>query len=221
MHPSARLPRRVTGLHPVNPFSATLPRLRRSPACVGRAATLAAAGALLAGCAAGSSASGSSAGSSESLGVGTTVFKAGTGPVVPAITGTLVGGKKFSLASYHGHVMVLNFWGSWCSICRQEAPDLSAIARQFTASGVRFLGVDVEDEQASAKAYMSHFRISYPSLNDPSDQIALDFRTTIPIADFPSTLVVARNGRIAGRTIGAVTYHGLKSMIRKAEEDSR
>lgn len=185
------------------------------------AAALAVAGTLLAGCAAGSSASGTSAGSGGGLGVGTTVFRAGAGPVVPAVAGTLLGGKKFSLASDHGHVVVLSFWGSWCPVCRQEAPDLAALASQFTASGVRFLGVDVEDNPAAAMAYMSHFRISYPSLNDPGGKVALDFRGTIPIADFPTTLVLSSNGRITGRIIGAVTSQGLKSVIRKAEAESR
>lgn len=185
------------------------------------AAALAIAGALLAGCAAGSSRSGTSASTAGSLGVGTTVFRAGTGPVVPPVTGTLLGGKNFSLASYHGHVVVLNFWGSWCSVCRQEAPDLAALASQFTASGVRFLGVDVQDSPAGARAYISHFRIRYPSLNDPGDKIALDFRGTIPVAEFPSTLVLSRNSRIIGRIIGAITYQNLKGVIKKAEAEPR
>lgn len=172
-------------------------------------------GVLLAGCAA-SAAAGKSG---SNLGVGATVFPGGSGPRVPAVTGKLLNGQKFSLASYHGHVVVLNFWASWCPVCRQEAPDLAAVARQSAPSGVRFLGVDVADNVASARAYTSNFRISYPSLDDPGDIIALGFRNTIPISDFPSTLVVARNGRLAGRIIGAVTHQGLMAMIMKAEAD--
>lgn len=145
------------------------------------------------------------------------MFEAGAGPRVPAVTGTLMNGQKFSLASDHGHVVVLIFWGSWCGVCRDEAPALAMAASQSTAAGVRFLGVDVGDNLASARAYVSNYQISYPSLNDPGDAIALNFRGTIPIAAFPSTLVVARDGRLAGRIIGAVTYQGLKNMIRKAE----
>ena len=51
---------------------------------------------------------------------------------------------------------------------------------------------------------MRNFRISYPSLNDPNDQVALDFRKTVPPAAIPSTLVIARSGRIAARVIGGV-----------------
>ena len=190
-------------------------RGRKSQLWVGRAAALTLAGALLAGC----TASGSAAKDGGSLNPGTTVFEGGTGPRAPAITGTLVDGKKFTLTSDRGHVVVLNFWGSWCSVCHAEAPALAAVARQSTASGLRFLGVDVNDNTASAMAYMSDYRISYPSLNDPGDSIALDFRGTIPIAAFPSTLVIARSGRLAGRIIGAVTCQGLTTMIKEAEKD--
>jgi thiol-disulfide isomerase/thioredoxin len=144
---------------------------------------------------------------------GTTLYSAG--PYAPAVSGPLVGGGRLSLSSYRGHVVVLNFWGSWCTPCRAEAPSLAQLASQFKASGVRFLGVDIRDSTATAQAFMSDFRISYPSLNDPSDTIALNFRTTVPAAGIPTTLVIARNGRIAARVIGGVTYAGLKSVIQR------
>jgi thiol-disulfide isomerase/thioredoxin len=127
-----------------------------------------------------------------------------------------VGGGTLSLASYRGHVVVLNFWGSWCTPCRVEAPDLAKLASDFQASGVRFLGIDIRDSPASAQAFTSDFRISYPSLNDPGDNLALDFRNTVPPAGIPTTLVISRSGRITARVIGNVTYTGLKGLIKRA-----
>ena len=147
---------------------------------------------------------------------GTTEFKSGTGPVAPSVSGPVVGGGKLTLAAYRGHVVVLNFWGSWCTPCREEAPDLAALATHFKASGVRFLGIDIRDSPATAEAFMSDFRISYPSLNDPSDNLALDFRNTVPPAAIPTTLVISRSGRITARVIGGATYNGLKTLIQRA-----
>ena len=147
---------------------------------------------------------------------GTTVYGATSGPAAPRVTGTLLSGSKFALAEYHGHVVVLNFWGSWCTPCRAEAPSLSQLARHFTPSGVRFLGVDIRDSPATAEAFQSRFGISYPSLNDPGDEIALDFRDTVPPAGIPTTLVIGRNGRIAARVIGEVSYPGLRGLITRA-----
>ncbi len=147
---------------------------------------------------------------------GTTVFKSGTGPVAPSVSGPAVGGGTLKLAAYRGHVVVLNFWGSWCTPCREEAPGLSALATHFQATGVRFLGIDIRDSPASAQAFMSDFRITYPSLNDPSDNLALDFRNTVPPAGIPTTLVISRTGRITARVIGEATYDGLKTLVQRA-----
>ena len=147
---------------------------------------------------------------------GTTVYGATSGPAAPRVTGTLLSGSKFALTQYRGHVVVVNFWGSWCTPCRAEAPSLSQLARHFTPRGVRFLGVDIRDSQATAEAFESRFGISYPSLNDPGDEIALAFRDTVPPAGIPTTLVIGRNGRIVARVIGEVSYPGLHGLISQA-----
>jgi peroxiredoxin len=148
--------------------------------------------------------------------VGTTIFPSRQRPALPAVSGQTLTGGKLRLASDRGHVIVLNFWGSWCTICQQEAPALSAAARQFTPSGVRFVGVDVADNAASARAYMQYHGLRYPSLSDPGDRIALEFSRIIPVAAFPSTLVISPDGRIAGRVIGAVSDRDLRRLIRAA-----
>ncbi len=52
---------------------------------------------------------------------------------------------------------------------------------------------------------MHTFRITYPSLNDPGDEIALAFRRTVPPAAIPTTLVIDRSGHIAARIVGSAT----------------
>ena len=147
---------------------------------------------------------------------GTTVFQAGSRPEAPQVLGTTLAGGRFRLSADRGAVVVMNFWGSWCTPCREEAPALGALARQFSGSGVRFLGVDIRDDPASAEAFMRTYRIGYPSLNDPNDLSALDFRATAPPAGIPTTLVIDRSGRIAARVIGPVSYDGLKALITRA-----
>ncbi len=145
-----------------------------------------------------------------------TVFKPGQRPQVPEVSGTSLTGKPLRLSSYRGHVLVLNFWGSWCTPCRAEAPALGTLSRQMYPKGVRFLGVDIRDEPDSALAFMQTFRVGYPSFNDPNDQIALDFRGTITPSAIPTTLVIDRSGQVAARVVGGVSYAGLKSLILSA-----
>lgn len=124
-------------------------------------------------------------GTTQTADPGVTTFKHDTGPRAPAVTGSQVGGGKLTL-SYGGHVTVLNFWGSWCASCREEAPSLAAAAHRFKPAGVQFTGVDIEDNSASAQAFMTTYRISYPSFNDPGDTIALNFRDAVPPQAIPA-----------------------------------
>jgi thiol-disulfide isomerase/thioredoxin len=143
----------------------------------------------------------------------TTVFAPGSGPVAPDIKGTTLAGRKLTLAAYRGDVVVLNFWGSWCAPCRAEAPALAALAKHFWPRGVRFVGVDIQDSPAAAEAFERNFLISYPSLNDPGDQVALAFQSTVPPAGIPTTLVIGRTGRVAARIVGQSTYSALGRLI--------
>ncbi len=143
----------------------------------------------------------------------TSYYQPGARPSSPPVSGTTLTGQRLSLTSDRGSVVVLNFWGSWCAPCRAEAPALAALARRFRRDQVRFVGIDVRDSVPAAQAFDAAFGVSYPSLRDPGEQIALAFRATVPPAAIPTTLLIDRTGRIAGRVIGAISYDGLRSLI--------
>lgn len=153
---------------------------------------------------------------SASSSTGITVFPSGQRPALPAVSGPTLTSEQLRLASDRGHVIVLTFWGSWCSVCQYEAATLAVAAREFASSGVRFVGVDVADNPASGRAFLRYHGIGYPSLSDPGDHIASEFNRIIPVTDFPSVLVITPGGRIAGRVIGAASRHGLRLLIKAA-----
>ena len=141
------------------------------------------------------------------------LYAAGHRPLAPEFTATTLTGSRLSFSSYRGRVVVLNFWGSWCVPCREEAPALAVAAEQYRPDGVAFLGVDVRDTTASAEAFARSFSIPYPSVSDSSSQITLDFTAVVPIAGTPTTLVIDRTGRIAGAVFGTATYAELTAML--------
>ena len=143
------------------------------------------------------------------------LYPAGHRPLAPEFSGTTLTGSKLSFSDYRGKVVVLNFWGSWCVPCREEAPILAAVAAKYQPSGVSFLGVDVRDTTVSALAFTHSFHIAYPSVSDQSSAITLDFTAKVPIAGTPTTLVVDRTGRIAGAVFGTVTYPELTAILAK------
>ena len=143
------------------------------------------------------------------------VYAAGHRPLAPEFTATTLTGSKLNFSSYRGQVVVLNFWGSWCVPCREEAATLSDVAAQYQPSGVSFLGVDVRDTAASAEAFAHNHHITYPSVSDPSSVITLDFTAVVPIAGTPTTLVIDRTGHIAGAVFGTATYSELTAILAK------
>jgi thiol-disulfide isomerase/thioredoxin len=144
-----------------------------------------------------------------------TYYQPGHRTAAPAVSGTTLSGSKLSLSSYQGQVVVLNFWGSWCAPCRKEAPTLAVLSEQYQGKNVRFVGVDIRDQSAAAKAFVQNFGISYPSFNDPADEIALNFSGAVSPAAIPSTLVLDQDHRIAGKVIGEASYGTLNTMLSK------
>lgn len=112
----------------------------------------------------------------------------------PEVTGELLEGGSFDLASLRGDVVVLNFWGSWCAPCRAEIDDLENMYNATKGQGVEFLGVNGRDDRDKALAFQAG-RVTYPSLFDEGGRLSLDF--DVPPNATPSTIVLDRAGRIA------------------------
>jgi thiol-disulfide isomerase/thioredoxin len=171
---------------------------------------------LLAGGIAASLASGGSASGETHLdgNPSTVLYAAGHRPQVPDFSGTTLTGAHLRFSSYQGKVVVLNFWGSWCAPCRSEGQTLAALSAKYQGSGVRFLGVDVQDTPTNAEAFEQGFGIKYPSLNDPGGSIAQVLGSAVPVLT-PTTLVIDKSGQVAGAIFGTATYSVLDSMLSK------
>ena len=143
---------------------------------------------------------------------------------LPAVTGALLQGGHYDSRDLRGKVVVYNVWGSWCAPCREEAPALRKVANETRPRGVRFVGIDVRDNDAAALAFERRYRIPYPSIRTADSREALlAFGSTLPPSAVPSTLVVDRQGRLAARVIGKTSYGTLSALVGDvlAEEDRR
>lgn len=154
---------------------------------------------------------------SESSATGLTVFRGNAGVALPPIKGKTLDGEMLSLADLRGHVVVLNVWGSWCAPCRAEAPDLAKVSAETAPRGVRFVGIDVRDNLASARAFVRNYGITYPSFDDQDGLVLGGFTGIIPVSAVPSTLVVDKAGVIRARVVGRVDGATLRGLIEDAE----
>jgi thiol-disulfide isomerase/thioredoxin len=180
---------------------------RRTLAVAGLAATAA-----LAGCGSGSGSSDGAQTGFVNVTTGISQISAGHRQAMPALSGTTLQGKALS-ASYTGHVTVVNVWGSWCTPCREEAPDFAEAYAKFASKGVEFVGINTRDDNAAALAYDSQFGIKFPSLQDPDETLVLDLKQIIPATSVPSTVIVDATGKVAVRALGGITEPELAQEI--------
>jgi cytochrome c biogenesis protein CcmG, thiol:disulfide interchange protein DsbE len=106
--------------------------------------------------------------------------------------------RDAALRDLRGHAVVLNFWASWCGPCREEAPLLSGVARDYRSRGVLVVGVDTQDLEAPARAFLAQYKVTYLNLRDPDGSVGRLFGTT----GVPETFFIDAAGRILGKFPG-------------------
>lgn len=131
----------------------------------------------------------------------------------PKLEGTTLDGKPFALSQLAGDIVVINVWGSWCAPCRAETPDLVRVATEQARRGVSFVGINTRDNPDAAKAFVRANKVAYPSVVDRNGEVLLALRDTIPTTAVPTSVVVDRQGRVAARIIGPVTYTTLTGLL--------
>jgi cytochrome c biogenesis protein CcmG, thiol:disulfide interchange protein DsbE len=123
------------------------------------------------------------------------------GEPAPPIMGATLEGKAFDLAAYRGTPLVVNFWASWCTPCREELPmfkeKLEALG---PTDGLQMVGVLYKDQPDLARAFLDDFGASWPSIDDPDGAIAGAYRVVAP----PQTYFIDKDGILRGIQIGEV-----------------
>jgi thiol-disulfide isomerase/thioredoxin len=59
-------------------------------------------------------------------------------------------GANFRLADFHGKVIVINLWASWCGPCRREIPEYEKVRKSYEGRNVEFVALTTEDPRESA-----------------------------------------------------------------------
>jgi thiol-disulfide isomerase/thioredoxin len=137
-----------------------------------------------------------------------------TGPVamdepLPTIVGRSLTGEDLSTDRLRGKVGVLNVWATWCGPCRREQPGLQRLANHY-GTRVGFMGINYQDDRIAAARWADdEFRVSYPSLYDPSGKTA----SQLGYPYLPDTYVVDRSGTIRWAIQGETNEQELRGLI--------
>ncbi len=129
----------------------------------------------------------------------------------------LLGGGTLRATDLHGRVLVVNFWASWCvPACADEAPHLQRIWERYRSRGAVVVGVNIQDREGPARAFIQRFAQTFPNGMDRSGAISIDYG----VYGVPETFVIDRQGRIVSKHAGAVTEEMLASKIEPLLKDA-
>jgi thiol-disulfide isomerase/thioredoxin len=102
------------------------------------------------------------------------------------------------LARFHGQVVVVDFWASWCKPCRQSIPWLNELRARYGTQGLVVIGVNVDAERADAERFQRSVPIDFEVLYDPQGKLAQQFG----VQGMPSSFVFDRDGKLAQTLLG-------------------
>ena len=116
------------------------------------------------------------------------------------------------LAGAHRRPALVVFWASWCGPCAREAPALERFAQSHAGHG-RIVAVDWNDELSEARAFVRHYRWTFPTLRDAEGSVGSAYGLT----GLPTTFVINARGQIAGTLRGPQTESSLAQALAGAE----
>lgn len=128
----------------------------------------------------------------------------------PAWVLTGLDGKPSKLADYRGKVVVLNFWGTFCSPCLKEVPEFVATQQKYQDKDVVVVGAAMDkNNNAVVKTFAKKYFINYPIIIATSAMLQ-----AYGVVVAPATYLIDKQGRIAFRHVGALTRQQLEQHLK-------
>jgi len=118
--------------------------------------------------------------------------------VAPTVTMYALDGKPFTLASLKGHVVLLDFWASWCAPCRKSFPFLDALQTKHASEGLRVVGLTLEEDDDAVTGFLESVPVNFTIARDTSERAG----ETFGVVAMPTTFLIDREGRVAARFEG-------------------
>lgn len=120
------------------------------------------------------------------------------------------GTNTVNLASYRGHVVLLNFWFSTCPPCIAELPSLLELHRDMPRLDI--IAVSVDQDENTYRRFVAAHHMDLINVRNPSQSVPTLYRTEA----FPETYLIDRNGVIRYKFVSNQDWNDpeIRSMIK-------
>jgi len=129
----------------------------------------------------------------------------------PAFSLTSLDGQTVDLAALRGHVVLLNFWATWCAPCLVEMPRFAEWQTKYKADGLAVIGVSMDDDSAPAAAVVHKLQLNYPVVMG-DEHLGLQYGGVLGL---PVTYLIDRQGVVRARFQGGSHVEAIETAIRK------
>lgn len=122
------------------------------------------------------------------------------GGMAPNFELTTPEGKKLSLNELRGHIVLLDFWASWCGPCLAEVPNLKAIYEKYHSKGLEILGISLDEKEAAWKNAIERKALTWrhvSSLKGWKCPVAKRFQVT----GIPRMYIIDQQGKIIAQDL--------------------
>jgi len=121
------------------------------------------------------------------------------GDLPPDSLGRTISGDRVKLSDYHGKVVVVTFWATWCPQCRKELPILAGIQKQVSRDQLVVFAVNEKESREQFREVARRLKDADLSLVSDADGY---FGDKYGVKGIPHLVIVGRDGRIAAIHIG-------------------
>lgn len=121
-------------------------------------------------------------------------------------------GDDQAVSQWLGKVMVVNFWATWCTPCREEIPEFVEAQSKYGDQGLIFVGIAI-DQPDKVKMFSQEFGINYPVLIGSFNTWSLLEAAGNRMSALPYTVVLNRSGEIVDTYLGRVNLKKLEKLI--------
>ena len=139
------------------------------------------------------------------------------GMEAPAFTVKDVEDKVLQLEEYKGRWVILDFWGSWCSPCRQSNPHLVSIYKKYHKKGLEIIGLALSDTRDKSIKAMSEDGITWRNavINEQEDEDAKNLPITYRITGVPTKVLINPDGVVEVIEVGVKEDSEIEKILKE------
>lgn len=128
----------------------------------------------------------------------------------PELTLTDIQGVTHSLADYHGKVVLVNLWATWCPPCKAEMPTLQGYHDKYQKDGFAVIAINDGDPTDDVLQFVQDYALTFPVWLDPTYTATEDAFKTM---NLPSSFVIDREGTVRLSWVGEINNNMLEKYV--------